>query len=1093
MELSLATAFTAVLTCGLGLLLGAMAHRLWTHRRFGATETARPQSDFGEDLARFRDVLELGYDWLWETDEAHNLTYLSDRFSDITGYPSNAFIGRSRFDVAQADLNDPFWASHKRDLDQHRPFANVTYRTRLDGAARWLRISGRPRFDSNGNFVGYRGLGTDVTKEVLAEQRQEQSRQQLQRAIDAISHGVALFDPDDRLLAVNAAYRDIDPALAEAAKPGISFADLTQIAAEAGLYKNSDGWPVEQVVARRLAQRRPDETVEQNYADGRVVQTNETRLGSGETLLQWMDVTGFRRRERALALLIEARARERDVIDAAAEALAVALDYRWGAVVQLVDGKRGRVLAMWDGHKIQGGMEYDLAGTPCAEVYVNSKCYYPDDVASHFPTDKMLSDLGAEAFVGRVLYAEDGSACGHVLAFDDRPDGLEAREDDLVNLIANWASIQLQWQETAKALADSETRFRDLVEIDTDWYWELDRNLRFTFVSDATQQVTGRPASAVLGNTPWEATGGDPTSAAWAQIVTDLEAQRSFREAHLPIERPNGSVRYLRLSARPLFDNGEFTGYRGVAADETAQIEAQQAREESNQILSAIVENMPEGVSIVNGDLRVLRYNQRFLEMLDLPAEVLRRNRFEDVIRFNAERGDYGPGDVEELVRERVVPARNPKPHRFVRVRPNGTAIEVRGNPLPTGGFVTTYADVTEHQRVQTALQSSEARYRLISELTSDFLYSYRIDAKGRSEVEWFAGNLPEGFIMPGNDGGQAVSWYDLIHPDDHHTLQERRRRLEAGEPSIDELRMVAPDGSVRWLKSVARPEKDPESGRLMRILGAAQDITERKRVELALRSAKEAAEIANRTKSEFLANMSHELRTPLNAIIGFSEIMKNETMGPLGGERYRAYAEDIWDSGTHLLNIINDILDVSKAEAGMLDLSEEELIVADIAGAALRLVRQRAEASGVKIDVSLPEKLPTIWADQLRMKQILLNLLSNAVKFTPSGKRVSLRAELRTDGDLAIEVADQGIGISEEDLERVLEPFTQADSSLSRRHQGTGLGLPLTRALLEMHGGEMQLESAKGKGTVATITLPASRLTRTPHSPASLAPSQAD
>ncbi|MGP1256853.1 MAG: PAS-domain containing protein [Kiloniellales bacterium] len=1055
---------------------------------------AGPKPSVGEDLARFRDVLELGYDWLWETDETHNFTYLSDRFSDITGYPSNVFIGRSRFEVAQADLNDPFWASHKQTLDQHHSFANVTYQTSVDGAARWLRISGRPRFDSNGKFVGYRGLGTDVTKEMLAEQRQEQSRQQLQRAIDAISHGVALFDPDDRLLAVNAAYRDINSTLAEAAKPGVSFASLARVAAEAGLYKNAGEWPVEELVARRLAQRRFDETVEQDYADGRVVQTNETKLGSGETLLQWMDVTGFRRRERALALLIESRARERDIIDAAAEALAVALDYRWGAVVQLVDGKRGRILAMWDGQSIQRGMEYDLAGTPCASVYEKNECYYPDHVANHFPTDEMLSDLGAEAFVGRVLRAEDGSPRGHVLAFDDRPDGPEPREDDLVDLIANWVSMQLQWQETARALADSETRFRDLVEIDTDWYWELDNNLRFTFVSEATQQITGRAVSTVLGNTPWEATGGDPASPAWAEIVANLQAQQSFREAHLPIERPNGSIRYLRLSARPLFGSkGEFAGYRGVAADETAQIEAQQAREESSQILSAIVENMPEGVSIVDGDLRVLRYNQRFLEMLDLPSEVLRRNRFEDVIRFNAERGDYGPGDIEELVRERMVPAQNPRPHRFVRVRPNGTAIEVRGNPLPTGGFVTTYADVTEHQRVQTALQSSEARYRLISELTSDFLYSYRVDADGRSEVEWFAGNLPEGFIMPGNDGSQAASWYDLIHPDDHLALQERRQRLEAGEPSIDELRMVAPDGSVRWLKSVARPEKDPKSGRLMRILGAAQDITERKRVELALRSAKETAEIANRTKSEFLANMSHELRTPLNAIIGFSEIMKNETMGPLGGERYRAYAEDIWDSGTHLLNIINDILDVSKAEAGMLDLAEEELIVAEVAGAALRLVRQRAEAGGVTVDVSLPEQLPMIWADQLRMKQILLNLLSNAVKFTPAGKRVSLRAEVRADGDLAIEVADQGIGISEEDLERVLEPFTQADSSLSRRHQGTGLGLPLTRALLEMHGGQMRLESTKGKGTVATITLPASRLISAPDSPASLASVQAD
>jgi signal transduction histidine kinase len=290
-------------------------------------------------------------------------------------------------------------------------------------------------------------------------------------------------------------------------------------------------------------------------------------------------------------------------------------------------------------------------------------------------------------------------------------------------------------------------------------------------------------------------------------------------------------------------------------------------------------------------------------------------------------------------------------------------------------------------------------------------------------------------------------------------------------------MRFVSDDGSIRWMKIAARPEMDPETGRIVRILGAAQDITERKCAEFGLREAKETAEMANRTKSEFLANMSHELRTPLNAIIGFSEVMCNEVMGQLGSPRYRAYAQDIRDSGTHLLNIINDILDVSKAEAGMVELCEEELRVTDLSETAMRLVRQRADGSGVHLRTELPEGLPAIWADGRRMKQVLLNLLSNAVKFTSQGGQVSLSAALVDDGSLEIRVADQGIGISEADLERVLEPFTQADSSLSRRHEGTGLGLPLSRALIEMHGGRLKLESVEGVGTTATVSLPPARL----------------
>ncbi|WP_162906659.1 PAS-domain containing protein [Algihabitans albus] len=1092
MELSLFTALTAVVFGGLGLVLGAVARRFLRGWAKAGSKVPEQPSDDGEDVTRFRDVLELGYDWLWETDKDHRLTFLSSRFSAITGQPAEVLVGRSRFELAKANLKDPFWASHRATLDRREAFANLVYRASVSGVTRWFRISGRPCFDTEGRFFGYRGLGTDVTNEVLAEQQSERNLQQLQRAIDAISHGVALFDKDDRLLAVNGAYRTIHPTVADMAKPGVGFTDLVRTGAETGLYENAAGWSVEELVTERLSKRDHANGFERDYADGRVLQTSETRLESGERLLQWMDVTNFRRRERALSLLIEARASERDEIGTAAKALTVALGYRWGAVVQRLDRDRARVLAMWNGQTMLRDFDYKFAGTPCATVYEKGKCYYPSDVVDHFPTDEMLAELGAQAFVGRMLLAKDGSPLGHILAFDDKPDSPEPREDDLIALIANWVSIQLKWRETAQALADSEARFRDLVEIDTDWYWELDRDLRFTFLSEETQQITGRPIADVLGRTPWDAMGGDPASAEWAPIVADLRARRAFREAHLPAERPDGRVRHLRLSARPLFDSHDsFNGYRGVAADETAEVEAQQDRAESNQILSAIVDNMPEGVSIVDGDLRVLRYNKRFLEMLDLPAEVLHRNVFEDVIRFNAERGDYGPGDIEEMVSERMALALNFKPHRFVRVRPNNTAIEVRGNPLPGGGFVTTYADVTEHQRVQTALQSSEARYRLISELTSDFLYSYRIGPDGRSEAEWFAGSLPEGFALPDGEGNGVTSWYELIHPEDHPILKQRRQRLSAGELSIDELRLMNRDGSVRWFKSVARPENDPETGQLARILGAAQDITERKRAELALRAAKESAEIANRTKSEFLANMSHELRTPLNAIIGFSEIMKNEVMGPLGGRRYRAYAEDIWDSGTHLLNIINDILDVSKAEAGMLDLVEEEVRLADVAEAAHRLVRQRAESSGVKIHIALPQPLPSIWADPRRMKQILLNLLSNAVKFTPWGKRVSLRAGVDDEGSLAIEVIDQGIGISEEDLERVLEPFTQADSSLSRRHEGTGLGLPLTRALIEMHGGRLQLTSVQGEGTVARVTLPANRLV-TPK-PSQIARAEAD
>jgi two-component system cell cycle sensor histidine kinase PleC len=231
-------------------------------------------------------------------------------------------------------------------------------------------------------------------------------------------------------------------------------------------------------------------------------------------------------------------------------------------------------------------------------------------------------------------------------------------------------------------------------------------------------------------------------------------------------------------------------------------------------------------------------------------------------------------------------------------------------------------------------------------------------------------------------------------------------------------------------------------------------------------------AESANRSKSEFLANMSHELRTPLNAINGFSEIMLAEMFGPLGDRRYKDYAQDILNSGQHLLAVINDILDMSKIEAGKMTLSLEPVAVDEIAEEAVRLVRTRAETAGLTLSLDLPQ-LPEIEADYRALKQVLLNLLSNAVKFTPRGGRISVRAERLGVERLRISVQDTGIGIAPEDLERLARPFEQIESQHAKTQQGTGLGLALSKALLEMHGGTLELASTPGQGTTVSFSLP--------------------
>jgi len=306
-------------------------------------------------------------------------------------------------------------------------------------------------------------------------------------------------------------------------------------------------------------------------------------------------------------------------------------------------------------------------------------------------------------------------------------------------------------------------------------------------------------------------------------------------------------------------------------------------------------------------------------------------------------------------------------------------------------------------------------------------------------------------------------------------THAEMWSHMTRGQEWRGELLDIRKDGSAFWAYVTLAPVRN-DAGDITHFVATHEDITNRKEAESRLHDATEQAQLASRAKTELMANMSHELRTPLNAIIGFSDSILSGVFGPLNNSKYEDYLHDIHDSGQHLLELINDILDVSAIEAGRLELRPESLDVSNIVHACIKLVQHRANANGVELNVHIERDVPGLLADERRVKQVLLNLLSNAVKFTPEQGRVTLNATKSPDGGVRFEVEDNGIGMDEAGIETAFMQFGQVDSTLSRKYEGTGLGLPLSKSLLEAHGGTLDIRSRLGHGTTVIAQFPPER-----------------
>ncbi len=510
------------------------------------------------------------------------------------------------------------------------------------------------------------------------------------------------------------------------------------------------------------------------------------------------------------------------------------------------------------------------------------------------------------------------------------------------------------------------------------------------------------------------------------------------------------------------------------ARDIDARKRAEVALYESESLFHSVMEHATVGMVLVQPDGQCLRANQAMADMLGYEVAEFTGMGFRDF--SHPDDVDATLAVYDDMLHRRIDSHYQEKRYRhraghYVWTQVSRAVVRDRnGQPVY---FVVQALDIAERKRQEAAQHELNQYLRMAVEASNLGIWRYDV-ARGYSDADdrvyqiW--GIERAGFS---ND---AEAWLSRVHPEDRERVAQLFADLRSGTaPARWDYRILRPGGEICHLRVDHAVRRDG-SGQIVAVIGTTSDVTASIQAAENLQRAKEAAETANRAKSRFLANMSHELRTPLNAIIGFSELLMSGMAERIGADKVRIYAGDIHDSGQHLLHIINDLLDLSRIEAGKFSITESDVEPHDVINDAASLMRNQIAQAGLSLAFEIPEHLPTIHADARGLRQVLLNLLSNAVKFTPQGGRITCGASVQADG-LALWVADSGIGIAAADIPKLMQPFVQIDNVYQRQYQGAGLGLAIVRALARLHDGDVAIASRPGQGTRISLLLPASRL----------------